>query len=132
MTPHFSHLFRASIVITAMLASQLATPQQNPPQTQVKPATVADVPAIAKAYRSSKPDWAQQLNQDADAILLGVQALKVSNPDGSIGYLYANMDGPTGFGWMARRIQHTGATNGWMILMLLNFNPFVPGGGSGG
>ncbi len=87
---------------------------------------------MAKAYRSSKPVWAQQLNQDADAMLLGVQALKVSNPDGSIGYLYANMDGPTGFGWMARRIQHTGATNGWMILMLLNFNPFVLGGGSGG
>lgn len=86
---------------------------------------------MAKAYRTSYPDWAQQLNQDADTMLLGVQTLKISNPDGSIGYLYANMEGPTGFGWMARRIQHTGATNGWMILMLLNFNPFVLGGRAG-
>lgn len=85
---------------------------------------------VANTYRTSHPDWAQQLNQDADAMLLGVQSLKVSNPDGSIGYLYANTDGPTGFGWMARRIQHTGATNGWMILTLLDFNPFVLGGGS--
>lgn len=85
---------------------------------------------MARTYRTSHPDWAQQLNQDADTMLRGVQTLKISNPDGSIGYLYANMDGPTGFGWMARRIQHTGATNGWMILMLLDFNPFVLGGGS--
>lgn len=86
---------------------------------------------VANTYRTSHPDWAQQLNQDADTMLLGVQSLKVSNPDGSIGYLYANTDGPTGFGWMARRIQHTGATNGWMILTLLEFNPFILGGGSG-
>lgn len=84
---------------------------------------------MANTYRTSHPDWAQQLRQDADKMLLGVQRLKVSNPDGSIGYLYANMDGPTGFGWMARRIQHTGATNGWMILTLTDFNPFVLGGG---
>ncbi len=86
---------------------------------------------MANVYRTSHPDWARQLNQDANTMLLGVQRLKVSNPDGSIGYLYANMDGPTGFGWMARRIQHTGATNGWMILTLRDFNPFVLGGGSG-
>ncbi len=86
---------------------------------------------MAVIYRSSHPDWAQELNRDADSMLLGVQALKVSNPDGSIGYLYANTDGPTGFGWMARRIQHTCATNGWMILTLTGFNPFVLGGGSG-
>ena len=84
---------------------------------------------VARTYRNSHPDWARELIRDADSMLLGVQALKVTNPDGSIGYLYASMDGPTGFGWMARRIQHTGATNGWMIFALLDFNPFVFGGG---
>ena len=87
---------------------------------------------MAKTYRTSHPDWAKELTRDADTMLLGVQPLKVTNPDGSIGYLYANMEGPTGFGWMARRIQHTGATNGWVILMLRDFNPFVLGGDSDG
>ena len=87
---------------------------------------------MAKTYRTSHPDWAKELTRDADTMLLGVQTLKVTNPDGSIGYLYANMEGPTGFGWMARRIQHTGATNGWVILMLRDFNPFVLGGDSDG
>ncbi|MDO8271556.1 MAG: hypothetical protein Q7U82_06490, partial [Gammaproteobacteria bacterium] len=45
---------------------------------------------MARTYRTSHPDWAQALNRDADTMLLGVQALKVTNPDGSIGYLYAN------------------------------------------
>jgi len=84
---------------------------------------------VARTYRNSHPDWAQALTRDADSMLLGVQALKVTNPDSSIAYLYASMDGPTGFGWMARRIQHTGATSGWMIFVLSNFNPFVFGGG---
>ena len=84
---------------------------------------------MARAYRNSHPDWAEELTRDAESMLVGVQALKVTNPDGSIAYLYASMDGPTGFGWMARRIQHTGATNGWMIFALSNFNPFVFGGG---
>lgn len=84
---------------------------------------------VARAYRHSHPEWARELIRDADSMLLGVQALKVTNPDGSIGYLYASTEGPTGFGWMARRIQHTGATNGWMIFALLDFNPFVFGGG---
>jgi hypothetical protein len=84
---------------------------------------------VARTYRNSHPDWARALTRDADSMLLGVQALKVTNPDSSIAYLYASMDGPTGFGWMARRIQHTGATSGWMIFVLSNFNPFVFGGG---
>ncbi len=84
---------------------------------------------VAETYRRSHPEWARQLQQDADAMLLGVQALKVINPDGSIAYHYASMDGPTGFGWSARRIEHTGATNGWMIFTLADFNPFVLGGG---
>jgi hypothetical protein len=84
---------------------------------------------MAEAYRDSHPEWARQLQQDAEAMLLGVQALKVTRPDGSIAYRYAGMDGPTGFGWMARRIEHTGATNGWMIFALADFNPFALGGG---
>ncbi len=84
---------------------------------------------VAGFYRRSHPEWARQLQQDADAMLLGVQALKVTRPDGSIAYHYASKDGPTGFGWMARRIEHTGATNGWMIFTLADFNPFVLGGG---
>ena len=49
--------------------------------------------AKAKTYRPSNPDWTQQLNQDADTTLLGVHTLKISNPDGTIHYLYANMMG---------------------------------------
>jgi hypothetical protein len=82
---------------------------------------------MAKAYKTSHPDWSRQCAQDAHNMRIGVESLKMSFHDGSKAYLYANTRYFIPFGWWANPIPSL-VSSSWVILTDLSYNPFELGG----
>ena len=84
---------------------------------------------LAEAYKDSHPAWSKQCAQDAVTMRQGVEdGMKMTLPDGSIGYLYANRRYFITFGWWANPIPSITAS-GWVIFTDFHYNPFELGGG---
>lgn len=86
--------------------------------------------SLARHYEKAQQKWSQEALQDSITLRNGIENdLRVTFPDGSVAYKYANKRYPIKFGWWANPIPSLAATS-WAIMVDANFDPFILGGGN--
>lgn len=78
---------------------------------------------LSAQYSSVDPAASASLKADANSMMAGVQALRVTLPDQTVGYKYASERYWIPFGWWANPVPSMTAT-AWSIMLDHGFNPF--------
>ncbi|MDO8603102.1 MAG: hypothetical protein Q7O04_04575 [Candidatus Omnitrophota bacterium] len=95
---------------------------------------ITGVLEAAKFYAVSHPDWADELQKDAEAMRLGMESLRLSEGD-KTGYSYFSCvvtprECPANYGWYSPPEVGSLASTAWAYFVDTGFNPFFFGGKS--